>query len=446
MLILPDLTCSVSGSTAITYSLSNIPSSTVPAWVLINSTTGELNVTSPQVSADTEYGFYVNSNIFGLNVIIQKILKITVINCAVQYWQKWISSTIWGTCISGYILNSGVWSSPYLSSQPSTTAKALSKTIVSIIGISFILTVFASILNTSSMGWFWSMINQMQLLFLLFLTRAFIPLDVEQVIQGEKIVINFPRFIGFQSVDWYQSLMDKFDFGLTDSRYQLLDINSDSIILNTSPVFLVIALTIPLHLWIFLISKWPFPISSENKWFWVISKIKLIITKIFLTMTLGWYIRYILEMNQYILISSVYEIYSFNASSTLRIVSFALSNWTLIFLFLLILFVFYLSCSSYELVEDKHNTFGEFFSGVEMQKKNKAYVLALMLRRIVFIILLVTLVCIPSWILICVLSLIQFGYTTYFAIIRPYKVVKGNLIELINEIFFLCPVKYSYLY
>ena len=75
-----DLPCSSSGLTLISYSLESYLSS-VPSWIQINSTSGELNITSPFVSEDSEFSFYIGSTINGVANPINKIIKLTVINC-----------------------------------------------------------------------------------------------------------------------------------------------------------------------------------------------------------------------------------------------------------------------------------------------------------------------------------------------------------------------------
>ena len=78
--VTPTLTCSSSGSTAITYSLSAYNGGTVPSWVSINSSTGTLTVTASSVSADTEFDFYVDSTIAGVVNPVKKLIKLTVTN------------------------------------------------------------------------------------------------------------------------------------------------------------------------------------------------------------------------------------------------------------------------------------------------------------------------------------------------------------------------------
>ena len=103
---------------------------------------------------------------------------------------------------------------------------------------------------------------------------------------------------------------------------------------------------------------------------------------------------------------------------------------------ILIVIITLISISSYEVAKDKHNKIGELFSGQKMQKKTKLYTSILLLRRMIFIILLLSLVSVRSWIVICILSLLQLGYLTSIIIIRPFIKIRNNMVEIINEIYF----------
>ena len=129
---------------------------------------------------------------------------------------------------------------------------------------------------------------------------------------------------------------------------------------------------------------------------------------VFIILTFGWYIRYILETNQYILISSVNEIYLFDLSDPKRISSLVFAVLVLFLCISIVLFVFWLSFSSYKMYEEKHSKLEEIFSGVKMQKSSKLYVPTLLIRRALFVVLLITLASIQSWLLISILSLFQF--------------------------------------
>ena len=80
----PDLPCSSSGTTAITYTIADFRSTTAPSWVSINSDTGALSITPPVVNANTEYNFYINSAVTGFSDPFQKKIKFTVMNCVIS--------------------------------------------------------------------------------------------------------------------------------------------------------------------------------------------------------------------------------------------------------------------------------------------------------------------------------------------------------------------------
>ena len=61
--ILPNLPCSSSSSTSIVYSLASYNGAAVPSWITVDSTSGLLKITAPEVSADTSnYFLYKISN------------------------------------------------------------------------------------------------------------------------------------------------------------------------------------------------------------------------------------------------------------------------------------------------------------------------------------------------------------------------------------------------
>ena len=155
--------------------------STVPSWVAVDSVSGILSINSPEVSLDTEYDFYINSAVSGVLSPIQKLIKLIINSCADKNWKKCIStnSLAWDICDSGYVLTSGVWDisktttsqnskTPTSQSSQSTseTAKALSKTIMSVVIAITWIVVLASIINTNFIASLWMTINQLQLFIL----------------------------------------------------------------------------------------------------------------------------------------------------------------------------------------------------------------------------------------------------------------------------------------
>ena len=296
---------------------------------------------------------------------------------------------------------------------------------------------FLSFIDSSSMVSLWTTVNKVQLYFLLFLTRAFIPLNVQNVITGLKFSLSIGIYYNILSINLKDSAFGVFNFALSDQVFELLDIKSDSSIFNIIPIIILFLCMIPIHLLVSLIYKMTPTGESEGRCKWIKGKAVKLIKKLFVLLTFGWYIRYILETNQYILVSSLYEISKFDVSESNKIISLVFAILTLCLCLLLILFVLSLSLSSYEISKEKNNKLGEIFNGIEMKKKSKFYVSALLIRRALFVILLISLVSIKSWILVSLLSFMQLFYLILVVTLRPYERRKDNIIEISNEILFL---------
>ena len=189
--ITPDLPCVMSGSDTISFSISNYIASTAPTWATIDSTSGILSITAPEVAKDTEFDFYISSSISSYPNPVQKLIKLTIVSWSVMNWKKCSTTNgliceVWNT---GYSLSSGAWNII----QSSETAKDISKVSASVTIVTGGCVAFASILNTSSIASLWLTINQLQVFLLLLLTKAYIPKDIQEVIKGSDFALNIHK-------------------------------------------------------------------------------------------------------------------------------------------------------------------------------------------------------------------------------------------------------------
>ena len=214
----------------------------------------------------------------------------------------------------------------------------------------------------------WSMVNQLQLYLLLFLTHSYIPDEIQIVVKGFKFSINIYEFVPIRRIGSSQSVFDRFDFGLTNSILESFGINSDSTMFNMYPTLGAFILVLILHLFVYLLWKLFLICIEWRNCNWFINFIFKLITKILNFLTFGFYIRNTLELTQCMLISSVYEIYKADFSNTLKFISFTFAiSWLLVFA-ILVTITIYLSLSSYKLIENRHNNLGEFFVGLKQLK------------------------------------------------------------------------------
>ena len=406
----PDLTCSFSGSTSITYSIANYMTQ-VPSWVSLNPTSGQLSIATPNVTADTTYSFYINSAVSGISSPVQKLISITVLNWAVEFCSIcYPSASICSVWNSGYNLTSPNTCS---STASNTSIVAKSEAVVNIVlfGAIVLLAGALRINNSNILCSLWSMVCQIQILFLLFLTRAYIPDDVKEVIIGWKFALNPFSFITFKNVPVISPFIENFDFELSNSNLEYFGIDSNSSVYNTISIFFALALIILFHIFVKVLkrllalwgpwnSKLGCPIRAGR---WIVEKLIII-------MTYGYYIRFFLQLLQILLVISIFEISIHKMPSVYNIMSFIFAVLLLFGCWLFAWIVIYLSLSSYKISEEGPNKIGEIFNGIKMDKKYKIYASFMIIRKIVFISFLISLTSISSVSLIVILSWIQFWY------------------------------------
>ena len=130
----PNIPCSFSGNTLITYSLSSYKGSIVPSFVSIDSTTGVLTITAPCVTSSADYSFSILSVVSGATGPAQTVIKLSVQNCTA------------GSCNSSEVAN------------------LLSAIIQGVIAATVLFSLGLSLSNLSSFAILWSAINQVQIL------------------------------------------------------------------------------------------------------------------------------------------------------------------------------------------------------------------------------------------------------------------------------------------
>ena len=418
-----------------TYKIGNYYPAENASWISINSTTGVLSISSPEVLENKTFTFSLYSSVTGFLNPSVKNISLTVENCISQNCNKWLSTSksTWEVCNVKYLLKSG---NCELIEVPSAASEAWSSASSSTTGASFGLVAIMGIINTASIATLWSMINQIQLYFLLLLTRADIPIDVKYLISAKSYAINLSQMLNIQNMNSFKSVMDAFNFIIDDPSLNSMNIKTESTFYNLSPMIILVFPVMLFHFAVVILKRLFLNIKGKRKIKYLVSGIKWVLDKLFILLTFSWYIRYILEMNQLTLISSLYEISNFNTTQKYRIISLTSALIAMLLCIFLIAIITLISISSYEVVENQHNNIGELFSGQKMQKKTKLYTSILLLRRMIFVILLLSLVSVRSWIVITILSLLQLWYLITIIIIRPFIKIRNNMVEIINEIYF----------
>ena len=138
-----------------------------------------------------------------------------------------------------------------------------------------------------------------------------------------------------------------------------------------------------------------------------------------------------MNYDQFLLISWTYEVYLFKTSTSWIITSLVFS-FILLICHLLIIWICLI-----KLKENVQTKQSKLFKGIKQQRKHRLYPSTLLIRRTIFVSFLIWLVIVQSKVLIAILSFIQLIYLVYISYLRPYIETKDNIIEIMNEVYFL---------
>ena len=314
----PTLTWSSLSSTTIVFSIANYNGVTAPSWVLIDSSSGLLKITTPSSASSISYSFYINAQVSSVTNPIQKLITIKVTPWSAKNCQKWTveDSTKWSSCNTNYYLTSGS-----CSNEATSTIKAMSTTTNSLIGGTAALVILSSTIHSASFASLWAIINQLQMFLLILLTRAYLPLDIVNFIVGSKIAMSPYDYIPFKKSSYSYSVNDLFDFDQNDEILSKIGLDSGSSFVNNysflSSLLSMILFHLQVFIFMFLLSK----CEVEGKWAKPFKGLKWLVEKIFTILTFGYYIRTMVETYQVLLISTISEINIFNVKSTVHISS-----------------------------------------------------------------------------------------------------------------------------
>ena len=123
----------------------------------------------------------------------------------------------------------------------------------SIIGASMGMATAVSLMNMSSPVGLWSIINQFQMLMLLLLTGAFIPLTVKHYLSGMDFALNFFGLIPFYKVPLIADLYSWMKFEQYNDDLRDIGVEDGSTLVNNLSFLIILLLLIIFHMLIAII-------------------------------------------------------------------------------------------------------------------------------------------------------------------------------------------------
>lgn len=268
--------------------------------------------------------------------------------------------------------------------------------------------------------------NQFQLILLLLLTNAYIPKGVINYLVGLKATTCSFNFIPFKDIPGLNSAVGWMDSKIIQDELDYFGIFSGSSFVNNFSVLCIMVILALFHL---LFTGFYLLLKSKKPDLWA---------KAFQLFNATIYIRLFMMSNQFLLLSTVSEIFEFDFRSVESKVSLgiSISGFVVCIVMLFLSFGYWLKLrKGFE--EDQFLTGKELFSPLKNSHKVRLFNFMQLLRRFILVVYLLFPITADPPYEIIPLAVIQFCYVCYIIALRPNKEVKDNLVECVNEIFYL---------
>jgi hypothetical protein len=290
-----------------------------------------------------------------------------------------------------------------------------------------------SVANFSSPAALWAMAHQIQLLLLLLLTKRYFPDDVKAVLQGNSFMSFDFSFIPVTKAPGVKQIMDFINIDQDNVYLETIGLESGSGVKNLISVVSVFLLCVVLHLSIVFAPK--IKIVSDDQ-IWKI-RYNTLNTHLYNLFTFTMYVRVLFEGYQFLFLASFSELKNANVSEVYTALSFSISCLFTVICIVFLLLTLYMYCSTKDnFNKDERLKFGELFSGLKETNNARSYSFFVLLRRVLFVSLLVGLNTFASFWLVAGMAVIQTFYLAYIVALRPFDKVSNNIIEVVNEVFY----------
>jgi hypothetical protein len=224
-----DYTCSLSGSTTISYDIQSNNGNQVPGWVSLDPTNKLLNFTTPSVSEDTNYTFNIASSASGDDYFISIYIEV-------------LNSPDTEDTEDEMILS-------IESTQTATQVAA---------GTGIGIACTTSLFSGSSPQAAWIMMNQIQLLLLLPILVDYMHHDVANFIFGMENFSFSLNFIPVKKIKEVKQMFEAISFEQENQGLKNIGLEYETTLSNIFSTLLLFLVLISIHLlvlWLHLLAK-----------------------------------------------------------------------------------------------------------------------------------------------------------------------------------------------
>ena len=295
-------------------------------------------------------------------------------------------------------------------------------------GASGSIAILFSFWNASAPTGLWISMNQFQLIMLLLLTKSNIPKSIVSYLSGLKVTTWSFNFIPFKDIPGINKIVSGFESKLTNNKLRYFGIFSGSTFANNFSLICIILISVAIHSLFLLIHK-------LLKHFVKSKKCVSCLEKTYQFFAFSLYVRIILEANVFLLLSSFSELFEMDTSNFISLWFAFIGGWVCITFISLSLINYSIHKDTKEM--DDYIPLKEFFSGIGDKRNARLYPTFFLIRRLIFVAWLIFGKSFINIILISPMIIIQVVYLANLILVRPYRQVRDNIIELTNEWFYL---------
>ena len=292
-----------------------------------------------------------------------------------------------------------------------------------------LLTVFSSSSSSSSNSF--GMINQIQLVIIFPLIGPYLPQKIYDYLKSMSTSLFNLDFLPTSNSESTISFKSLFDYKQQNSYLYLLKLESGSAFVNILDLTTTVGFAIGVHIILLIIYA---ILHKLNKLQWL----KKIILKVIEIMSFGFYIGVFLETYLLFCLVEFSEIHYQNKNGIKNLKSTIMCYVILAFMMLFILLTLWQWCKA-KTVEglEKLKYFKLLVDDMKPKWIWRAYWLLFLLRRTVFLAIIFFVDELEMIGKVILFVVIQTAYLAYIAILRPQAEFKENLIDFINEVFYI---------
>ena len=272
------------------------------------------------------------------------------------------------------------------------------------------------------------------MLLFVFTTRSFTSSDVRTVIQTSDFTVNVWEKIPIWKNQRFDSIFSHFDTSPTRRSLKITEYISNSSIYKIYPILVSLIYIGVLHVCLHFLLPRVQKIKEVGRFKGIIKVVKWWMNKTYLILTFGFYIRNLIMMAPFIFTSSFNEMSTFKNEGTYQVISLLYSVLLILVYVSFICLIIYQAFSKSKIDDQSHNKLGELSSGVKDSIACRLHLAVFLVRRALYLFLLVGLKDLSSQIVIGIITGLQLMYVIYMIILRPYKEVVVNTIEIANEV------------